>query len=194
MVQLRRIEIELVLGGEATEVGIFHDARHRFERGNHDPALDLGQLLQVLAFGLERVAVDLTAGAGDRSECGGGARGQRHLRDALEQPLPDPVVFVAIAKQHRDQGQAERAGGAHQQQPRRAIDLALEWHGDQLLDLLGGESRYLRGHLRGDITELRIRLDAERLPGVDAEDAEQQRDDDHRDAPVQAETDELVNH
>ncbi|HEX8782774.1 MAG TPA: efflux RND transporter permease subunit [Steroidobacteraceae bacterium] len=70
----------------------------------------------------------------------------------------------------------------------------LERHGDELLDLLGGEAGHLRSHLRGNIPEFGVGLDAERLPGVDAVHAEQQRDDDHRDAPAQAEIYELVNH
>ena len=90
--------------------------------------------------------------------------------------------------------QPEGALRAHEEQPGRAVDLALERHGDELLDLLGGEPGHLRGHLRRDVPELRVSLDAERLPGIDAEDAEQHRDHDDRDAPSQTEVDQLVNH
>ncbi len=64
MLQLPRIQVQLVLGGEAAEVGVIDDAGHRFQGRNDHPALDLGQFLQVLAVGLQRVAVDLTPGTG----------------------------------------------------------------------------------------------------------------------------------
>jgi len=39
VLQLFGIEIELVLGGEAAEVGVIDDTGNRLERRNHGPAL-----------------------------------------------------------------------------------------------------------------------------------------------------------
>ena len=72
---------------------------------------------------------------------------------------------------------------------------ALQRHRDQLLDLLRRESRHLGGDLRGDVAELRIGLDRERLPGVDAEARRAAAASTMTAHPlVQAEADELVNH
>ena len=49
------------------------------------------------------------------------------------------------------------------------------------------------GDVAAQVTTQMPGLDAERFPGVDAECGEQQRDDDHRDAPLQAEFYEPVN-
>jgi hypothetical protein len=68
VLQLLRIEIQLVVSGEAAEIGVINDALHRLECRNHRPALDLGQFLQILAVGLERVAVDLASGTCHRVE------------------------------------------------------------------------------------------------------------------------------
>ena len=80
------------------------------------------------------------------------------------------------------------------QQSRRAVDLALQRHRDQLLDLLGGKPRHLGRDLRRDVAELRVRFDRQGFPRVDPESAEQHREHHDRDAPVQAKADELINH
>ena len=49
VLQLLGIEIELVFGGEAAEIGVIDHAGNGLQRRNHHPALDLGQLLQILA-------------------------------------------------------------------------------------------------------------------------------------------------
>ncbi len=194
MMQLLGIEIELVFGGEAAEVRIVDHTGHGLQCRDHGPALDLGQFLQVLRVGFQGVAVDFAAGTGHRIE-GGRCPGRQHrLIDALGQALPGPIVLVTVAKQHRDQRQAEGARGAHQQQSRRAVDRALERHGDQLFDLLGGEPRHLRGDLRRHVAELRIGLHREGLPGVHAVCGQQRGQNEYRDPPLQAEADELINH
>jgi hypothetical protein len=96
--------------------------------------------------------------------------------------------------QHGDQGQTEGARGAHQQYSGRAVDLALERHRDQLFDLFGGKSRNLGGYLRRDVAEFRVGLDRQCFPGINAVSGEQRSQNEHRDAPVQAEADELINH
>jgi hypothetical protein len=48
--------------------------------------------------------------------------------------------------------------------------------------------------LCGDIAEFGIRFDRQGFPRLTAESAEQYREDDDRDAPVQAKADELINH
>ena len=63
VLQLLGIEVQLVLAGEAAEIGVVDDAGHGLQRRNHGPALDLRQFLEILAVGLERVAVDLAAGS-----------------------------------------------------------------------------------------------------------------------------------
>ena len=52
----------------------------------------------------------------------------------------------------------------------------------------------LRRHLRRDIAELRVRFDRQGLPGIDAVAGQQHGQNDDRDAPLQAEADELINH
>ncbi len=194
VLELPGIEIELVLGGEAAEVGVVDHARNRLQRRNHDPALDLRQFLQVFAVGLERVAVDFAARTGHRVEPRRRPGRQHRLADAFVQALPHPVVFIAVAEQDGDQRQAKGAGGAHQQQPRRAVDLPLQRHRDQLLHLFGGQAGHLRGDLCGHVAQLGVGLDREGFPGVDAECTQQHGQNDDREALVQTKAYELVNH
>ena len=71
---------------------------------------------------------------------------------------------------------------------------SLEWDRDLLLDLLGREPGNLGRHLRGHGTEVRIGIDRQLRPGIDAEHAGEHGDQ-HRDqALAEAKRDELVNH
>ena len=114
VLQLLRVEVELVFGGEAAEIGVIDHAGNGLQRGDHRPALDLGQLLQILRVGLERVAVDLAARPRHGIERWRRSGRQHRLIDAFDQALTRPIILVPVAKQHGDQRQAEGARGAHQ--------------------------------------------------------------------------------
>ena len=192
--ELLRIELELELGREAAEVRDVGDARHLLERRDHDPALDLRELAQILGVGFQRVVENLAGRRGQRIEAGREARRQRDVLDALHDALARPVVLDAVAEHERDQRQPERAARAHHRQARRAVELALERNGDLLLDLLGGEARRLGDDLRGGVGDVRIGLDRELGPRIVAVDGGEDADHRHDQALAQREADEPVNH
>ena len=78
--QLLRVELELELGGHATETGDVGDPRHLLDRGDHGPLLDLGQFAQVLGIGLQGVVEDLPGRRRQRIEAGRKPRRQGHVR------------------------------------------------------------------------------------------------------------------
>ena len=192
--QLGRIQFQLELLGETAEVVDVGDPGHGFQRGDHDPVLQLRQLHQVPAVGLQRVAIDLAGRPGDRIEARRDPGRQRDLRDAFHHALALPVVLGAVLEHQRDQRQPERAARTHADQPGRAGQAAFQRGGDFLFDFLGGQARHLAGHLRGDVAQFRIRLDRQLGPGVIAKARDQDRHDDEQHALLEAELEDRVNH
>ena len=114
--------------------------------------------------------------------------------DVLHHALAFPVVLGTILEDQRDQREAERAAGTHGHQAGRAGERTLERRGDLLLDLLCGQARHLRRHLRGDVAEFRIRLDGQLRPRVIAKAQHQHRHHDEDHALLEAEVEDRVNH
>ena len=120
--------------------------------------------------------------------------GQLDAADALLDALAGEVVLDAVAEDERDERQAEGALAAHDLQPGDAVELALERDGDLLLHLLGGVPGILGDHLRGGVGDVRVGLDRQLGPGIDAEDGDEQEHRHHQPAAVEAGRDETVNH
>ena len=85
--QLNRVEVEPELFCEATEIIDGRNARHCLQRRYDDPALNLRQLHQVLAVGLQGVTVNLPGRPGDRVKAGLVDRWQVRSCNAFEHPL-----------------------------------------------------------------------------------------------------------
>ena len=192
--ELLRVELELELGGEAAEIRDVGDAGHLLERGNDRPELNLGQIAQTLGVGFERVIVDLPGGRAQGVERRRQAGRQDGVLDALVDTHAPPVILGAVAEHERDQRQAEGALRAHDVQPGRAVELALQRDGDALLHLLRRHAGRLRDDLGAGVGDVGVGFDRELGPGVIPVDGEEEADHRHDRALAQRQGDEGVNH
>jgi hypothetical protein len=192
--ELLRIEIELKLGGDAAEVRDVGDARHLLERGNDDPALEFGQLALPLGVGLQRIVEDLAGRRCHGIETRCQSRRQGGVLDALVDALTRPIILDAVAEHDGDQRQTERAFRAHEQEARRAVELALERDRDPLFDLFGRHAGRLGDDLRARVRDVRIGIDRELGPGIVPVNGEKEADHRHHHALSQRQGDEGVNH
>ena len=152
------------------------------------------QLALVAHAALERVAEDFADGRGQRVEVGLGAGREAHRREALAHALAGEVVLDAVGEDEGDEREAEGTARAHHGEPGRAVELALDGHGDLLLDLLRGVARVLGDDLRRRVGDVGVRLDGELLPGEVAEDAHQQEDREHQPTARERARDQPVDH
>src|SRR5262249_59753850 len=97
------MEVRVEWRGKAAEVGDVGDARLLFQRGNDDPALNLGELALPLGIGFERVIVDLPGGRRPRVEARRNAGRQGGVLDALIDAQPRPIILYAVAEHDGDQ-------------------------------------------------------------------------------------------
>ena len=120
--------------------------------------------------------------------------GKRDVLDALVDALTRPIILDAVAENEGDQRQAERALRAHEQEARRAVELALQRDRDPLLDLFGRHAGRLGDDLRARVGDVRIGLDRELGPGIVPVNGDEDADHRHHHALSQRQADEGVNH
>jgi hypothetical protein len=94
-----------------------------------------------------------------------------HLQ-TIEHLLPVVGVVGVVLEIALDVRQAKERDGADMVQARHAIELRLDGHGDLALHFLSGPARVLGNDLDRRWRRIGIRLDIERLKGIQATDEE----------------------
>ena len=87
ILELDRIELELILQGKTAEVGDVGYSGQLFERRDHGPSLDFRKFHQVLRIGFQSIAVDFTDRTGHRVEARLDARRQSDIVDSIRDAL-----------------------------------------------------------------------------------------------------------
>ena len=187
-----RIDFQLELRGQAAEVADRRHARDLLQPGNDHPLVQVSEFPQGMIVALQDIAIDLPRRGGQRIQLRGRVVRQVHALDALPHPLAGPVVLRAIVEDQDDDGQAEGVPAAHHIQRRDAVQRPLQGDGDLLFDLLGRQAGDLGHHLHGHVGDVRIGIDREPRPAIDAECGNDQKRHGHQPAASQGEFYQLV--
>jgi hypothetical protein len=175
--QLGRVDPHLELAVTLPEDRDVRHAGDAHELGPDAPAGEHGQVDR---------AHRARGEADHRHAAGGGGRGQHDGRAAdvrervsLGQTfldhLPGGLDVGAVVEDEVDGGQAGLGAGVDGGEPRHTVEqVLLEGHGDELLDLGGGQAQRLGLHVDGGRPELRVDIEC---GATQLDDAEDQRSD-----------------
>ena len=188
--QALRVDFQLVLRRQATEVAHGSHALNLLQGGNHGPLVDFRQFTERLAFPYQYVAVDLAGRRSERIEFRNGPVGQVHVGDALADTLAGPVVFRTVLEHEDDDRQAEGILAAHHIERRDAVERPLQRDGDLLFDFFGGQAGHLGHDLHRDVGDVGIGVDGKPCPGIDAEQRHDQEYHGDEPSASEGETDE----
>ncbi len=179
-VEFGRIEQHLILHHGAAKAGVVgYPGDLLVFPLDHPVFVDL-QLLGRAVRALNDVAVDEARRAGERSQAGRHAGGQRDLAQPLKHDLARPVVVGAFIEGQNDVGESVERDGAHHRHLRDAVHLHLGGHGDQPLHLLGRVTGPLRDDLHHRRRQVRIGIDGhvrERDSSADGEEHHHHEDE-----------------
>ena len=178
------VDIDLVLANVAADGGDLAHPGDRLQRVAHGEVLHAAQLVEIppandvalLVAPFERVPVHLPQGSGVRTEGGGGVFRQRVLRQRsqlFQDARAGPVELHVVFEDHVDRGEAEHAEAAHGAHSGNAEERGREWVADLVLDVARRAPRPLGEHNLLVFTDVRDRVDSNRLarqrPHVPAE-------------------------
>ena len=144
VVELRGIELDVVLHRRAAETGIVGDAGNAAVGALDDPVFE-GVEFRGRAIGaFDDVAIDEAAGAEERGHAGRHAAGKLRVGDALEDDLAGEVWVGAFVEGEDDVGETVERDRAHDAKIRRAVHGQFERKSGEALDFFGGVAGPLR--------------------------------------------------
>ncbi len=191
---LRRVGLHVDLALEAAVRDDVGDAGDLEEARPHRPLLERAQRHRVGALAFEGVAVDLADRRGHRPEARLHALGQLGLGEALHDLLLRAERVGGVVEGERDEREPEERDAAQPEEPRRAVERALERERDAPLDLLGGLPGVEGDDLNLGVSRIRKRFDREPRVGVVAPHREGGREDERREPVAEREPEEPFEH
>ena len=126
--------------------------------------------------------------------CGVHARRQRDLAQALQNPLPIPVVIRFVVENQLEVGESEERERTQMHHVRDAVHDDFQRNRDLLFDLFRGNSRPLRDDLHVVVGHVGIGLDGKPLERNDARREQQQCQSQDEEAVVQSKINDSANH